>query len=341
MAAFSDFRAPLARTLAALTAVLVLASCGGSGEEAPQGSSSSSSHTGSQDGRSSHPTESSPTDEDSDDDAASCADTTGVEAVAEVLTDLPRLAPEMAWDPTTATTDTYDPCAALSWVGVVIERPTGSSPKHLLLFHRGEYVGTATKGTVSQLSDVTRVSDGEITARLGMESGAGAPIPAPTTIRWDDATNAVVTTGASSPSPAGGTTETAAASCAGGTTPSGVDPRVCSRQPSGATPFPINASTGFAEFVSPSSNIMCELASDYVECVMIAPATRVTLEATGPARRSAGTHPVTTFDRSTLRYGDIGTRDQFACLSEEVGVSCWSTKSGHGMFLARERVTLW
>jgi hypothetical protein len=38
----------------------------------------------------------------------------------------------------------YDPCATLSAALVTIEDATGSSPQHALLFHYGEYLGTAT-----------------------------------------------------------------------------------------------------------------------------------------------------------------------------------------------------
>ncbi|GAA5061750.1 LppP/LprE family lipoprotein [Nocardia callitridis] len=39
----------------------------------------------------------------------------------------------------------FDPCATLSTAIVSIEGATGSSPNHVLLFHQGEYVGTATQ----------------------------------------------------------------------------------------------------------------------------------------------------------------------------------------------------
>lgn len=38
----------------------------------------------------------------------------------------------------------YDPCADLSTVLVTVQKGTGSSPVHALMFHRGEYLGTAT-----------------------------------------------------------------------------------------------------------------------------------------------------------------------------------------------------
>jgi hypothetical protein len=38
----------------------------------------------------------------------------------------------------------YDPCATLSTVIITVEEATGSSPDQALLFHNGNYVGTAT-----------------------------------------------------------------------------------------------------------------------------------------------------------------------------------------------------
>ena len=338
MAAFSDFRAPLARTLAGLTAVLVLASCGGSGEEAPQGASSS--HSAPQDASSSSPAVSSPTAEEAADNVAPCADTTGKEAVGAVLIDLPQFdpSPRFRWDQTTATTDTYDPCADLSWAELYIVGSMGSSPRHLLLFHHGEYVGTATKDPVIQMSDVTRVSDGEITARLGMGSGAGAPIPAPTTIRWDDAKNAVVTTGASAPSSAEGTTVTAGAACASGFVAiADLDPAVCG-DASGATTLNPH---GSAIVTSPSGNIWCAMSADLVDCVMLDPFARIDLGTSGPAlvpNRDDGPPGV---PPRTLAYGQSVTLGPFACLSQSIGLSCWNTSNGHGMFLARERTAMW
>ncbi|WP_405163402.1 LppP/LprE family lipoprotein [Nocardia sp. NBC_01499] len=39
----------------------------------------------------------------------------------------------------------FDPCATLSTVIITVQGATGSSPDQALLFHKGEYVGTATQ----------------------------------------------------------------------------------------------------------------------------------------------------------------------------------------------------
>ncbi|MEV5833354.1 LppP/LprE family lipoprotein [Nocardia sp. NPDC052112] len=40
---------------------------------------------------------------------------------------------------------TFDPCVTLSAVIITVEGATGSSPNQVLLFHKGEFVGTATR----------------------------------------------------------------------------------------------------------------------------------------------------------------------------------------------------
>jgi hypothetical protein len=47
------------------------------------------------------------------------------------------------WDPNPFGGN-FDPCATLSTALVTVQGATGSSPAHALLFHLGEYVGTAT-----------------------------------------------------------------------------------------------------------------------------------------------------------------------------------------------------
>ena len=60
----------------------------------------------------------------------------------------------------TAYAGNFDPCATLSAALVTVEGATGSSPDHALLFHYGEYVGTATSVAYPFTSfDATRSTD--------------------------------------------------------------------------------------------------------------------------------------------------------------------------------------
>ena len=60
---------------------------------------------------------------------------------------LAKLPPEpvtgMGWNRTPIDSN-YSPCADLSTILVMIEHGTGSSPVQALMFHRGQYLGTAT-----------------------------------------------------------------------------------------------------------------------------------------------------------------------------------------------------
>ena len=55
---------------------------------------------------------------------------------------------------------TFDPCVTLSTVIIAVEGATGSSPNHVLLFHKGEFVGTATHESLGFTSlDPGRTTD--------------------------------------------------------------------------------------------------------------------------------------------------------------------------------------
>ena len=55
---------------------------------------------------------------------------------------------------------TFDPCVTLSAVIITVEGATGSSPNQVLLFHKGEFVGTATHESLGFTSlDPGRTTD--------------------------------------------------------------------------------------------------------------------------------------------------------------------------------------
>ncbi|WP_202862539.1 LppP/LprE family lipoprotein [Antricoccus suffuscus] len=66
------------------------------------------------------------------------------------------------WDPSTATTDGYNPCATLGWIVMPIEGGTASSPYAIALFHMGKYIGRATAKSYGFFPTVTRVDDATI-----------------------------------------------------------------------------------------------------------------------------------------------------------------------------------
>ncbi len=66
------------------------------------------------------------------------------EAIANVpaaFTEAASANQDVAWS-TNVTDTSFDPCADLSYAQLSIEGATGSSPMQVMLFHRGEYIGT-------------------------------------------------------------------------------------------------------------------------------------------------------------------------------------------------------
>ena len=110
-------------------------------------------------------------------------------------------------------------------------------------------------------------------------------------------------------------------------------------------PAPAGAAQ-MTNFVSPSGNILCELAADSVTCTIIEQnyaqngfadcgADRTTLRAgLDGVGLSCGTSAMTT--AAQLSYGASAASGHSACVSNDSGVACWNTVSGQGFALARQ-----
>ena len=87
----------------------------------------------------------------------------------------------------------------LSWITVTLEGATASSPYHILLFHNGEYLGTATAKAYGFSPKVSRVDDSEIavTYRWPKEGEGNAEASGTTQagFRWDEGAQKVVMSG--------------------------------------------------------------------------------------------------------------------------------------------------
>lgn len=103
------------------------------------------------------------------------------------------------WDVSSAIVSGYDPCADLSWAIVTIPGATGASPNQIMLFHRGEYLGTATLDAYAFVPTVTRTSDSSIAViyhyLLPGESTATRSGKAYATFTWSDAEGRVIMEG--------------------------------------------------------------------------------------------------------------------------------------------------
>jgi len=102
--------------------------------------------------------------------APTCAQWTQSQAFDRWVGQVPPAFADRAPDPNTEWIDTsdysgattYDPCAELSWVVLGIRGATASSPYQIMLFHRGEYLGTGTLKAYGFFPKVARVDDASI-----------------------------------------------------------------------------------------------------------------------------------------------------------------------------------
>lgn len=127
----------------------------------------------------------------------SCTSKTRAEAVNLAISMQNR---KTAWQEVTTNGDNYSPCAELSWI-TISEGPccTDMQPTPILLFHHGEYVGTATSKEIGAMPKVSRVSENKIEVRYIYlkegESNAQASGVATAYFTWDSNTHQVIQSG--------------------------------------------------------------------------------------------------------------------------------------------------
>lgn len=112
---------------------------------------------------------------------------------------------DVAWTAPSSLLEGYDPCAELSWIPVTLEGGTVSTPWHIMLFHRGEYIGTATKDSYGFEPEITRIDDGtmEVIYRWpqGSDANAAPSGRSVATFTWNPQTEQVDFSGEVPPSP--------------------------------------------------------------------------------------------------------------------------------------------
>lgn len=140
---------------------------------------------------------------------STCASDSASTVVSKALRDLKNKSKWAQWTNTSETYEGYDPCAELSWIDAI----PGSSHKdccissmahHILLFHRGKFIGTATYEPYSFSPVITRTSDSSISVTYrymkGDESPASASGRTTAEFSWSSSQNKVVMTGEVPPS---------------------------------------------------------------------------------------------------------------------------------------------
>ena len=140
---------------------------------------------------------------------STCASDSASTVVSKALRELKNKSRWDQWTNVSRTYEGYDPCAELSWIDAI----PGSSPSdccissmahHILLFHRGEFIGTATYEPCSFPPVITRTSDSSISVTYrymkGDESPASASGRTTAEFSWSSSQNKVVMTGEVPPS---------------------------------------------------------------------------------------------------------------------------------------------
>ena len=131
-----------------------------------------------------------------EEDTESCQD---IDAHAAYESGIGTIPPWQGYNWTLVDFANFDPCAELSWQTITIEGATSSSPFHIMLFHKGEYLGTATAEPYGFFPTIEQVSGNEIAVtyhwpREG-ESNAGHTGTTEAGFRWDDAQQKVIMSG--------------------------------------------------------------------------------------------------------------------------------------------------
>lgn len=140
---------------------------------------------------------------------STCASDSASAVVSKALRDLKNKSKWAQWTNASETYEGYDPCAELSWIDAI----PGSSHKdccissmvhHILLFHRGKFIGTATYEPYSFPPVITRTSDSSISVTYryvkGDESSASASGRTTVEFTWNPAKNQVDMEGTPPPS---------------------------------------------------------------------------------------------------------------------------------------------
>ena len=140
---------------------------------------------------------------------STCASDSASTVVSKALRELKNKSKWDQWTNVSRTYEGYDPCAELSWIDAI----PGSSPSdccissmahHILLFHRGKFIGTATYEPYSFSPVITRTSDSSISViyRYMKENEKVHNASGRTTAEfsWSSSQNKVVMTGEVTPS---------------------------------------------------------------------------------------------------------------------------------------------
>ncbi len=100
-----------------------------------------------------------------------CGVLTGTEAFEQNLDQVPAPFPlelgyaDNFWSQQSVT-DTFDPCADLSWITLNIDSPAPDAPYQIMFFHQDEFLGVVTEPAFAFAPEVVRVSDQSVEVKF-------------------------------------------------------------------------------------------------------------------------------------------------------------------------------
>lgn len=285
-----------------------------------------------------------------------CGSSNVNQVVAQHIAEVPEMYAESGaatgWTVDSTASESYDACLDLSWVILPLSRGTGSSPYQIMLFHRGQYIGTPSLVSFGFHPDINRISDDAIEVGYRWpdegQPNAAARVQTVMTYRYNPDTGGVTATGrwpdtqdqidAQGKLPINRGLGDAAPAGAGGDIP-GL-----------ATEAPITAGEQ-AIITSPTGNIVCSLGQDILDAEVACGVLSLNEEgrtwaatadtdgsSTGSSSvlRSALTHAE---NATEVAYGTSVYRGFNTCMSTEAGMVCWNISSGKGFMVNRDGVT--
>lgn len=285
-----------------------------------------------------------------------CGSSNVDQVVAQHIAEVPEMYAESGaatgWIVDSTASESYDACLDLSWVILPLSRGTGSSPYQIMLFHRGEYIGTPSLVSFGFYPRVARVSDDAIEVGYSWpdegQPNASARVQTVMTYRYNPDTGGVTATGrwpdyadqidAQGNLPINRGLGDAAPAGAGGDIP-GL-----------ATEAPITAGEK-AIITSPTGNIVCSLDQAIydgeVACGVLSLkeegrtwAATADMDSSSTGSSSAVTSALSHADDATeVAYGTSVYRGDNACMSTEAGMVCWNITRGKGFMMNRDGIT--
>lgn len=238
--------------------------------------------------------------------------------------------PGSSWISETSLSD-FDPCADLSWVVLHTNGHSLAIPYQIMLFHKGEYIGTPSEVSFAMNPVIRRLSGDKIEVgyrwALDGESNAEAQVRATSTFTYNPSTGGVDHAGQWPKSEI---------IRADGTLPiDDVLDRGVARRAGGDVPGDAYEAKAFQ---TPSGNIICALAGSKPMCWELSNKQTIELSTYNESPQIVdGLHDIGNGELPVANYGStVYSPGSSACAIEENGVTCWNNTTGHGAFISKQ-----